>query len=184
MRDKSFTAMWTTNSSAGEVSNINAMELGIKKKASDPNLDGFDIDGKTGKIHSENWDLWIQSGATDKSGFFVSIGEMNSEILGIRKLDVSSYAAASDANDKVEKAIQKIAGQRTLIGVQQNRLEYASKIDDNTSENTQYAESRIRDTDMAKEMVNYSKHNIIEQAGQNMLAQANQSTQGVMSLLG
>ena len=63
-------------------------------------------------------------------------------------------------------------------------MEYASKIDDNTSENTQYAESRIRDTDMAKEMVNYSKHNIVEQMGQNMLAQANQSTQGVMSLLG
>ncbi|MBR4183565.1 MAG: hypothetical protein IKQ56_07060 [Lachnospiraceae bacterium] len=73
---------------------------------------------------------------------------------------------------------------RTIFGVAQNRLEYAYKIDQNTAENSQAGESRIRDTDMAKEMVNYSKHNTIEQAGQNMLAQANQSTQGVMSLLG
>ena len=73
---------------------------------------------------------------------------------------------------------------RTIFGVAQNRLEYAYKIDQNTAENSQAGESRIRDTDMSKEMVNYSKHNIIEQAGQNMLAQANQSTQGVMSLLG
>ena len=68
----------------------------------------------------------------------------------------------------------------TLI---QNRLEYTVKVDDNTSENLQSAESRIRDTDMAEEMVNYSKNNIVAQAGQSMLAQANQSTQGVLSLL-
>ena len=68
----------------------------------------------------------------------------------------------------------------TLI---QNRLEYTVKVDDNTSENLQSAESRIRDTDMAEEMVNYSKNNILAQAGQSMLAQANQSTQGVLSLL-
>ncbi len=68
----------------------------------------------------------------------------------------------------------------TLI---QNRLEYTVKVDDNTSENLQSAESRIRDTDMAEEMVNYSKNNSLAQAGQSMLAQANQSTQGVLSLL-
>ena len=68
----------------------------------------------------------------------------------------------------------------TLI---QNRLEYTVKVDDNTSENLQSAESRIRDTDMAEEMVNYSKNNILAQAGQSMLAQANQSNQGVLSLL-
>ena len=68
----------------------------------------------------------------------------------------------------------------TLI---QNRLEYTVKVDDNTSENLQSAESRIRDTDMAEEMVEYSKNNILAQAGQSMLAQANQSTQGVLSLL-
>ena len=68
----------------------------------------------------------------------------------------------------------------TLI---QNRLEYTVKVDNNTSENLQSAESRIRDTDMAEEMVNYSKNNILAQAGQSMLAQANQSTQGVLSLL-
>ena len=81
-------------------------------------------------------------------------------------------------------AIQKVSIERAKMGAMQNRLEHTIANLDTSSENLQSAESRIRDTDMAKEMTQYSKSNILMQAGQSMLAQANQSTQGVLSLLG
>lgn len=84
----------------------------------------------------------------------------------------------------VDDAIAKVSRARSTFGAEQNRLEHAYNINANTEENSQAAESRIRDTDMAEEMVNQSKHSILEQAGQSMLAQANQSTQGILSLLG
>ena len=99
-------------------------------------------------------------------------------------LSVSSFAAAGSTMKKVQSAIDMVSTQRAKLGAIQNRLEHTIANLDTTSENTSAAESRIRDTDMAKEMVNYSKNNILAQAGQSMLAQANQSTQGVLSLLG
>ena len=98
-------------------------------------------------------------------------------------LKVDSFAHAGDAMDRIQKAIDKVSSQRASLGAVQNRLEHTIANLDNVSENTQSAESRIRDTDMAKEMVQYSKNNILAQAGQSMLAQANQSNQGVLSLL-
>jgi flagellin len=84
----------------------------------------------------------------------------------------------------VQVAIDRVSSQRSQLGALQNRLEHTINNLDTTSENTSSAESRIRDTDMADEMVAYSKNNILSQAGQSMLAQANQATQGVLSLLG
>ena len=83
----------------------------------------------------------------------------------------------------VQEAIGKVSTQRSKLGALQNRLEHTINNLDTTAENTQAAESRVRDTDMASEMVQYSKNNILTQAGQSMLAQANQQTQGVLSLL-
>ena len=97
--------------------------------------------------------------------------------------DVSDYAHANATIDMVAKAINTVSSQRSALGALQNRLEHTIANLDNVAENTQSAESRIRDTDMASEMVEYSKNNILAQAGQSMLAQANQSTQGVLSLL-
>ena len=84
---------------------------------------------------------------------------------------------------KIQSAIKTVSDQRSNLGALQNRLEHTINNLDTTSENTSSAESRIRDTDMAEEMVQYSKNNILSQAGQSMLAQANQQTQGVLSLL-
>ena len=84
----------------------------------------------------------------------------------------------------IQAAIDTVSQTRSKLGAIQNRLEHTINNLDTTSENTQAAESRIRDTDMADEMVEYSKNNILSQAGQSMLAQANQSTQGVLALLG
>lgn len=96
---------------------------------------------------------------------------------------VKDYASANATIDAVQKAINTVSSQRSALGALQNRLEHTVANLDNVSENTSSAESRIRDTDMADEMVEYSKNNILAQAGQSMLAQANQSTQGVLSLL-
>ena len=92
--------------------------------------------------------------------------------------------AATYAVDSIEDAIKKVSEQRSALGAVQNRLEHTIKNLDNVVENTTSAESQIRDTDMATEMVKYSNANILSQAGQSMLAQANQSNQGVLSLLG
>jgi flagellin len=96
---------------------------------------------------------------------------------------VDSYAKANATVSAVQEAINRVSSQRSALGALQNRLEHTIANLDNVSENTQSAESRIRDTDMASEMVEYSKNNILAQAGQSMLAQSNQSTQGVLSLL-
>ena len=101
----------------------------------------------------------------------------------LTKPDVSDYASANATIDAVQKAINTVSSQRSALGALQNRLEHTVSNLDNVSENTSSAESRIRDTDMADEMVEYSKNNILAQAGQSMLAQANQSTKGVLSLL-
>lgn len=101
----------------------------------------------------------------------------------LTKPNVSDYASANATIDAVQKAINSVSSQRSALGALQNRLEHTVSNLDNVSENTSSAESRIRDTDMADEMVQYSKNNILAQAGQSMLAQANQSTQGVLSLL-
>ena len=95
----------------------------------------------------------------------------------------SGNTAYQDAIKIIDNAIEAISTSRSELGATQNRLEHTIANADNTSENLQAAESRIRDVDMADEMVKYSKSSILQQAGQSMLAQANQSTQGVLSLL-
>ncbi|WFR56801.1 flagellin [Anaerocolumna sp. AGMB13025] len=95
----------------------------------------------------------------------------------------SDYDAISATISIINRAITDVSSQRSKLGALQNRLEHTIANADNTAENLQAAESRIRDVDMAKEMVTYSKNNILQQAAQSMLAQANQSTQGVLSLL-
>jgi flagellin len=102
----------------------------------------------------------------------------------VSNLSVASFSAAGTAMKAIQDAIVIVANQRSALGAVQNRLEHTIANLDTTSENTSSAESRIRDTDMADEMVTYSKNNILAQAGQSMLAQANQSNQGVLSLLG
>ena len=114
-----------------------------------------------------------------------SIDDMSAQALGVNggRVDVSTQNSASRSIGRIDDAIAKVSKQRALLGAVQNRLEHTVANLDNTAENMQAAESTIRDVDMAEEMVEYSKNNILMQAGQSMLAQANQSKQGVLSLL-
>ena len=113
----------------------------------------------------------------------VTIGAMSTTGLGINGKDATTVAKANELNGLVKEAIKTVSEQRATLGAAQNRLEHTINNLDNVVENTTAAESRIRDTDMATEMVKYSNNNILAQAGQAMLAQANQGNQGVLSLL-
>ncbi len=130
-----------------------------------------------------SFNLHVGADSSADNKIAVSIGQMNSVGLGVSGLKVSTEDDATNAIDTIAQAIQKVSTQRSNLGAVQNRLEHTIDNLDNVVENTTSAESRIRDTDMADEMVKYSKNNILTQAGQSMLAQANQSTQGVLSLL-
>ena len=146
----------------------------------------FTIEKGTAEVADKlSFSLHVGSDADMTNKITVGIETMNSSYLGIKGLNVNddSGIAGTYAIDAISDALQKVSEQRSSLGAVQNRLEHTIDNLDNVVENTTTAESRIRDTDMAEEMVNYSKNNILAQAGQSMLAQANQSNQGVLSLL-
>ena len=129
--------------------------------------------------------MTLQIGANEGQTMSFSIDDMSAKSLGVdgNKVDLATQSGAQKATTTIDAAIKKVSAQRSKLGAVQNRLEHTIANLDTASENTQTSESRIRDTDMAEEMVAYSKNNILLQAGQSMLAQANQSNQGVLSLL-
>ncbi|MBQ4521896.1 MAG: flagellin [Lachnospiraceae bacterium] len=125
----------------------------------------------------------LQVGAKQGQVITFSIDSMSSSGLSVGSISISSQAGAAGAMTTIQNAIVTVATQRADLGAIQNRLEHTIASVDTTAENLTASESRIRDTDMAKEMVTYSKNNILQQAAQSMLASANQSTSGVLSLL-
>ena len=126
----------------------------------------------------------LQVGAKEGQEISITIKDMKADgVLAVNDIEVSDHAKATKAMTTVQTAIKTVSSMRSELGAKQNRLEHTVANLDNIAENTSSAESRLRDTDMAEEMVEYSKNNILAQAGQSMLAQANQSTQGVLSLL-
>ena len=129
--------------------------------------------------------LHVGADATDNNQISLDIDAMSADGLGVKnlKVDGADDTNAKNAIDTIKAAIQTVSTQRSALGAVQNRLEHTINNLDNVVENTTSAESQIRDTDMATEMVKYSNNNILSQAGQAMLAQANQSNQGVLSLL-
>ena len=127
----------------------------------------------------------LQVGANANQTISIAISALKS-VVGSSLIDALKIGTATNAQSAittVQSSIEKLSTLRSKLGAVQNRLEHTVANLDNISENTQSAESRIRDTDMAEEMVQYSKNNILQQAGQSMLAQANQANQGVLSLL-
>ena len=139
-----------------------------------------------GSFSAADKKMKLQVGALSGQVIDFNIKTMGVTAIGLDRISticVSSFTKAGSYMKKVQTAIENVSKQRSALGAIQNRLEHTIANLDTTSENTQSAESRIRDTDMASEMVTYSKNNILAQAGQSMLAQANQSTQGVLSLL-
>mgnify|MGYP000455594908 FL=1 len=138
-------------------------------------------------VYNDSLNLSLHVGADSSSNNKISLNieSMSAAYLGVEglKVDGKTAAQATAAIDIIANAVTKVSSQRSALGAVQNRLEHTIANVDNVVENTTAAESRIRDVDMAEEMVSYSKNNILQQAGQSMLAQANQANQGVLSLL-
>lgn len=127
--------------------------------------------------------IMAQIGANAGQTAFISMGDMRAAALGVDEIDISSKFGAQVAIETVNNALEKVSTQRSALGAMQNRLEHTIKNLDTSAENLQASESRIRDVDMAQEMMEFTKQNILQQAAQAMLAQANQAPQGVLQLL-
>lgn len=142
------------------------------------------MDILTGEFSSNN-EKTLQVGANQDQVITIAISALTSTVGSAldTKVKVGTATAAQSSITIIQNSITNLSALRSKLGALQNRLEHTVANLDNISENTQSAESRIRDTDMAEEMVQYSKNNILQQAGQSMLAQANQANQGVLSLL-
>ncbi len=165
--------------------NTNFNNLGYNK-ADSPKLAFIIEKGQVNVKEDLNFSLHVGADADMTNKIGVGIKALDTAGLGIKGLNVkdTTGAAATYAIDSIADAIATVSSQRSLLGAVQNRLEHTINNLDNVVENTTAAESQIRDTDMATEMVKYSNANILSQAGQSMLAQGNQSNQGVLSLLG
>ena len=173
---------------AKELETASSIGADDKTKATVKNNGDGTFEIKQGQVEVKkglSFSLHVGADADATNKINVDIESMSAAGLGIKGINVKddSGVAATYAIDAIADAVSKVSSQRSALGAVQNRLEHTISNLDNVVENTTSAESRIRDTDMAEEMVNYSKNNILAQAGQSMLAQANQSTQGVLSLL-
>ncbi len=192
----------TATAGAGEIllkdakkAELDAMNKVIDTYSSEMGINGItlaegdnDVQSKANTFtyhDSVSLSLHVGADAEGTNKISLEVASMNSDSLGIKGLKVSGKTSlqATGAIDTISDAVSRVSKQRSALGAVQNRLEHTISNLDNVAENTTSAESRIRDTDMAKEMVEYSKNNILMQAGQSMLSQANQSNQGVLSLL-
>jgi flagellin len=161
---------------------LNALSSEITRTATVTEFNNQKLLG--GSFTGKNLQVGSETGSMDK--ITISISRMTASGIGVGqdKIKVTSHTAARTTMTNVKNAISSVNQMRSKLGALQNRLEHTIKNLDNVAENTSAAESKIRDTDMATEMVKFSNSNILAQAGQSMLAQANQSNQGVLSILG
>ena len=190
------TALYEVDAATGEIKSSDGSDVtfsiqnGAKIKAGDVVTITLGEATRTEAAATGKDALRLQIGANAGQEIKLGINSMKSNDLDIadkttgKGLDVTNQNSASMAVEAYDMAIQKVSTERAKLGATQNRLEHTISNLDTSSENLQSAESSLRDTDMAEEMTKYSKNNILMQAGQSMLAQANQSTQGVLSLLG
>mgnify|MGYP004698568585 FL=1 len=167
------------NDDADAMAALISSKTGINAKANAAAVDLKPSATATGK------GIELQIGANEGQTMNFTLDDMSADALGVagNSVNLSTQESAQKATTAIDAAIKKVSASRGKMGAVQNRLEHTINNLDTASENMQTAESRIRDTDMAEEMVNYSKNNILAQAGQSMLAQANQSNQGVLTLL-
>ena len=186
-------AITFTANSAGVTDQVSALTISITdkdgnvKKSANASLDAF-TETVRAQNKSEDNAITLQVGTKANQSIKVGLTDMRSEALGLKgsdgtKLNISTQAKANAAINVLDNALQKALDQQTTIGSVESRLSYTSSNLTTASENVQSSESTIRDADMAKEMTEYTKNNVLLQAAQSMLAQANQNSSSVLSLL-
>ena len=179
-----------TSGVAGQVSGLTISitdQSGNVKKSANASLDAFNESIRAQNKSADNA-ITLQVGTKANQSIKVGLTDMRSEALGLKgsdgtKLNISTQDKANAAINVLDNAVQKALDQQTTIGAVESRLEYTSSNLTTASENVQSSESTIRDADMAKEMTNYTKNNVLLQAAQSMLSQANQNSSSVLSLL-
>ncbi|MEF2290712.1 flagellin Hag [Virgibacillus dokdonensis] len=142
-----------------------------------------DTEFNTQKLLDGSFEATFHVGANEGQNLSLEIGDMSSEALSVNEIDITEQGKADGAIATIQEAIDNVSSERSKIGAVQNRLQHTINNLGTSAENLTAAESRIRDVDMAKEMMNFTKNNILTQAAQSMLAQANQQPQGVLQLL-
>ncbi|UQD53399.1 hypothetical protein C0971_16260 [Bacillus methanolicus] len=193
-----FAGSYTASAGQDAVVSVSG-SIGLSVSSSDYTVKGNTVtfnsgDGKGLKFEVENTNggdivvtdsnkISFQIGANEGQNMEIAIQDMRSAALGVDAIDVSTYQSATQAISTINDAIEKVSSERSKLGAYQNRLEHTINNLNTSSENLTASESRIRDVDMAKEMMNQTKSNILAQAAQAMLAQANQLPQGVLQLL-
>lgn len=155
---------------------------GDRKESASNALSSFTTDTQAADARA-NGSANLQIGANSNQQLNLSIGDMRATSLGVKSLGVKTQSQANTAIKVIDEATKKVSSERANLGAAQNRLEYTISNLDNTAENLTSAESTLRDVDMAKEMMEYSKNNILNQAAQAMISQANQQPQNVLQLL-
>lgn len=148
-----------------------------------PSADNLEANGVFKATAGDSEPIQIQAGSLAGQSIEIPLVDASASKLGVSSLDISSFDSAGDAINKIASAIETVSSYRSSFGALQNRLEHAKANIDNTAENTQNAENRIRDTDMAEEMVAFSAASIVAEVSQSMLSQANSQPQQVLSLL-
>ena len=179
-KDVNYVETATVDAAAAKaMAKLVSSKTGINAEANGSNVDLKPSTTATGK------GIELQIGANEGQTMSFTLDDMSADALGVggSSVNLSTQESAKTATTTIDAAIKKVSAARGKMGAVQNRLEHTINNLDTASENLQTAESRIRDTDMAEEMVNYSKNSILAQAGQSMLAQANQANQGVLTLL-
>ncbi|ETJ19574.1 hypothetical protein Q604_UNBC18499G0012 [human gut metagenome] len=177
-----------TSAAAGTAGQINGFSIevksaaGTRKEAASNALSSFEK-GTQAKDARDDGSANLQIGANEGQKLNLSIGDMRATTLGVSNLQVGTQSQANTAIKVLDEATKTVSSERSKLGAAQNRLEHTINNLGTSSENLTSAESRVRDVDMAKEMMNFSKNNILQQAAQSMLAQANQQPQNVLSLL-
>lgn len=146
-----------------------------------PDLDALEKMQKD--LYSDTLRIWAGTSSDVENGIYLHLVDARAETLGVSEINLSTENGATSAINRIKAAIDKVSEYRSYFGAVQNRMEHTINNLDNVSENTTSSESRIRDTDMAEEMIAFSKYSILAQTGQSMIAQANQSAQGVLPLL-
>lgn len=165
-------------------STINFDKFGISLKTNENYKVGeTDLDGKTIVTPTNAEGATFQIGANRGQTVSLSLGDMSADGLNIKNIDLTTQDGASAAIDAINDAITRVSSERSMLGAMQNRLEHTINNLGTTAENLTASESRIRDVDMAKEMMEFTKNSILQQAATAMLAQANQQPQGVLQLL-
>lgn len=177
-----------TAQTAGTIGQINGFSIEVKsstgerKEAASNALSNFAV-GTTAADARSDGSATFQIGSNTGQTLNLSINDMKATTLGVQNLQVGTQSQAATAIKVVNEAIVKVSAERSKLGSLQNRLDHTIKNLGTSSENLQAAESRVRDLDMAQEMMNFTKQNILQQAGTAMLAQANQAPQAVLQLL-